>query len=68
MRSSAGGIAGRRAELGGGSSFRIAFIVSTARVAAERAAAGEHLVEHGAEEKMSERWSTGRARTCSGDM
>ena len=37
-------------------------------LALEGTLAREHLVEHDAREKMSEWWSAGRPRTCSGDM
>ena len=49
IRSSAGGTAGAASSRSFGSSFRIAFIVSTARRPLERAAAAEHLVEDRAE-------------------
>ena len=38
------------------------------RVGAEGPPSGEHLVEDGPKAKMSERWSAGAARICSGAM
>ena len=56
----AGARATRQAAIGG-SSFRMACIVSTAESPLEGPPAGQHLVEHAPKEKMSERWSSGLA-------
>ena len=52
----------------GGSSFRIAAIVSLAvsRLNAFLPESSSYRIAPN--EKMSERWSTGSPRTCSGDM
>ena len=69
MRSSAGGISARVP-----AEFRRVLLEDRGhrvggRVALERALAGEHFVEHGAErEQIASRPSTACPRTCSGAM